>query len=207
MTDLDGFILAGGSGSRMGKRKDLLTVGGKSFIARAREALMPVTGGRVVVVGNIDSDECGRLGLRIIPDIEIANGENSTRRASIIGLFTAVSYSTTSWAAVLACDLPFVSSSLFTRIAEFCADNCDAIVPVQPDGRLQPLCALYRCETCVPAIKTRLIGNNWSLNGLLDQLRIRSVKFEEISDLTGAEQFFVNINTQKDHELAGRLES
>lgn len=206
MIDLDGFILAGGSASRMGTRKDLLTIGGKSFIFRAREALVPITEGRMAVVGNIQSEECESLGLRIIPDLEVDRAEISPRRGSIVGVHTALFYSNSTWAAVLACDLPFVSPSLFTRLVEFCTDRSDAIVPVQPDGKLQPLCALYRRETCLPVVEERLRGDNWSLNGLLDQLRVRHVEFDHISDLAGADQFFMNVNTKEDHDLASRLE-
>ncbi|HTK37102.1 MAG TPA: molybdenum cofactor guanylyltransferase [Pyrinomonadaceae bacterium] len=206
MIDLDGFILAGGAASRMGTRKDLLTIGGRSFIVRASEALMPVTGGRVAVVGNIGSDECARLGLRIVPDLQVDEAEISRRRGPIIGVYTALSYSNSPWTVVLACDLPFVSPSLFARLTEFCTDDSDAVVPVQTDGRLQPLCALYRRETCLPVVDERLRGDNWSLNGLLDQLTVQRVEFDQISDLAGADRFFININTQEDHEMAGRLE-
>src|SRR4051794_16791944 len=112
MVDLNGFIIAGGEASRMGRRKDLLTIGGRSFIFRASKALMPVTGGRVAIIGNIESGECERLGLRIIPDIEADQPEILSRRGSIIGVHTALFYSNSTWAAILACDLPFVSPSL-----------------------------------------------------------------------------------------------
>lgn len=202
MIDVDGFILAGGAASRMGTRKDLLTIGGKSFIVRSTEALMPVTRGRVAVVGNIESGECERLGLRIIPDLEV----NEPRRGSIIGLYTALSYSTAEWTAILACDLPFVPPSLFIRLAGFCTKEYDAAVPVQRDGRLQPLCAFYRRETCLSLVEERLRDDVWSLTGLLDHLRMQRVEFDQIWDLAGADQFFININTREDHERAGRLE-
>jgi len=206
MTDLDGFVLAGGAASRMGTRKDLLTIGGKSFIVRSTDALMPAAGGRVAVVGNIESHECELLGLRIIPDLEVGQAGISRRRGSIIGLYTALFYSNCLWTAVLACDLPFVPPSLFIRLAKFCTDEFDAVVPVQPDARLQPLCALYRRDTCLPIVEERLRSDNWSLNGMLDRLRMRRAELDQISDLSGSAQFFTNINTQDDLDLAGRLE-
>jgi molybdopterin-guanine dinucleotide biosynthesis protein A len=71
------------------------------------------------------------------------------------GLHAAVAYSRSEWALVLACDYPFVTSDLLTLLAGFASKECDAVVPVQPDGRLQPLCALYRAAVIGPRSRRR----------------------------------------------------
>jgi molybdopterin-guanine dinucleotide biosynthesis protein A len=201
MVDLEGFILAGGSSSRMGRRKDRLVIGDESFLVRAVDTLRPLTDG-VTVIGDIDSEEYRGHNLRVIADADISGTGANKRRGSIIGLYTALLHSRARWLVVIACDLPFVSASLVQRLAEFRTGDFDAVVPVQPDGRLQPLCAIYRRENCLPAAEQLLTGENWSLNALLDRLNVNRVEFEKVADLAGSERFFINVNTPEDYERA-----
>jgi molybdopterin-guanine dinucleotide biosynthesis protein A len=202
MIDLEGFILAGGSSSRMGKRKDRLTIGDRSFLSRAADSLISVAGGRVTVIGSPDIDECRQLGVQVISDADIDGKVASKRRGSVRGLYTALLNSNSAWLAVIACDLPFVASALLERLSEFCTNHWDAVVPVQPDGRLQPLCAFYRRENCLPHVEQFLTCDNWSLNAFLDRLNVRRVGFEKLADLPGSERFFINVNTPDDYERA-----
>jgi len=114
------------------------------------------------------------------------------------GLHTALAACRTEWAIVVACDLPLVTAELFQHLASL--DNeYDAVVPIQPDGRPQPLAALYRADPCRRAA-TELIekGRRRPLD-LLESVRTRWVDFVEIANLDQAERFFVNINTPEDY--------
>jgi molybdopterin-guanine dinucleotide biosynthesis protein A len=99
---------------------------------------------------------------------------------------------------VVACDLPFVTSELFRTLASVRQEH-DAIVPMQPDGRPQPLAALYRTDPCASRA-TELIekGRRRPLD-LLQSVNTRWVEFAEIANLDQAERFFVNINTPDDY--------
>jgi molybdopterin-guanine dinucleotide biosynthesis protein A len=96
-----------------------------------------------------------------------------------------------------------VTGDLFARLAKI-ADSVDAdvsaIVPIQPDGRVQPLCALYRTKTCLKAAKKLIESDKIPpARRLPENVKTRSVQFEELSDLRGAEFFFTNVNTQKEY--------
>ncbi|MBK6725484.1 MAG: NTP transferase domain-containing protein [Acidobacteria bacterium] len=41
-------------------------------------------------------------------------------RGAIVGLYTALLSAKTEWIAVLACDLPFVTGELMTRMVDIC---------------------------------------------------------------------------------------
>src|SRR5205085_8926978 len=69
------------------------------------------------------------------------------RWGALGGLHAALANCRREWAIVVACDLPFVTAALFDHLASLRA-NHEAVVPVQPDGRPQPLAALYRAEPC-----------------------------------------------------------
>jgi molybdopterin-guanine dinucleotide biosynthesis protein A len=80
----------------------------------------------------------------------------------------------------------------------------DAVVPIQQDGRPQPLAALYRVDPCLPRA-TELIeaGRRRPLH-LLEAVNTRWVEFHELTNLTQSERFFVNINTPSDYDEAIR---
>ena len=193
---IDGFVLAGGASRRMGSDKSQLVLGGSTLLQRSASALGSVCG-RVSVVG-IGSQNAD--GLVAIPDEFVSGGE--PRRGSIIGLYSALKNAATEWAAVLACDMPFVSRELFKRLVLCIGDEADAVVPVQPDGRPQPLCALYRCDVCLPVVEEMLQTGEWKLQNLFGRVRVRKVDFDEIIDLENSELFFLNVNTPEEYENA-----
>jgi molybdopterin-guanine dinucleotide biosynthesis protein A len=193
---IDGYVLAGGASRRMGSDKSQLVIGGETMLRRAASALMPVSD-RVAAVGVLQATSDG---LPVVPD-EFDTGDGK-RRGSIVGLHASLKNSAADWAAVLACDMPFVGGELFKRLVSFIRIDVDAVVPVQPDGRLQPLCALYRRDVCLPVVEEMLKSGEWKLQNLFDRVRTRKVNFDEISDLENSELFFLNVNTPEEYENA-----
>jgi molybdopterin-guanine dinucleotide biosynthesis protein A len=203
INEIEGFILAGGASSRMGRDKSRLQLGETTFIGRAATALQAVTINQIVIVGGSDFAESPNE-FRFLPDDIKFGVENG--RAAIIGLQTVFRHAKTNWAAILACDLPFASPQLFERLATLRTAEFEAIVPVQPDGRWQPLCALYRNTSCLPHVEEMLEENIWSVKELLYRIRTRHVEFAEIADLQDAERFFINVNTPTDYERALQIQ-
>lgn len=205
--EIEGFVLAGGASSRMGRDKAQLPFGKATFAERAAFALNAVTNKPIYIVGNLLTSDFPpefKSKFRFLPDILTAR-EN--RRGAILGLHTVFANSNAPWAAILACDLPFASGELFERLTDLRAAEFDAVVPVQADGELQPLCALYRSEKCLPQIEKMLQENVWSVKKLLQRINPRLVEFAKIADLPGADHFFLNVNTPADYQLALTLEA
>ena len=190
-SDIDAFILAGGASRRMGTDKSQLLIDHQTFIERIAETLSNVTGSITVVGRCLDASS-----LPSVPDIYPQWG-------ALGGLHAALTASNRAWAIVVACDLPFVTSELFLRMANMRLDH-DAVVPVQQDGRAQPLAALYRVDPCrLRATELIETGQRRPLD-LLEAVNTRWVAFEEIRNLDQAERFFVNINTPEDYHEAIR---
>lgn len=208
MNSVEGFILAGGASSRMGRDKAALRLGGKTFVERAAAALFRITGEKISLVGNLPFDQktinfsTGKfLELPVIADVQTKNSP-----AALIGLHAALARAEADWAAVAACDLPFVTGDLFARLASFLGDeNADAVVPLQPDGRAQPLCALYRRAGCLKAAEAALGGENWSLQDFLRRINTIFVEFAEFADLPNSDRFFLNVNTPEDFLAAQKI--
>ncbi len=204
-TRLDGFVLTGGESSRMGKDKAQMTIGGMKLFERAAIALGEICHQSVALVGRYGTYDslCTELDIAAVQDLP-ASGRNLLR-APIIGLYTALTEAKTPWITVLACDLPFVTGDLMTKLSGFCSDEFDAVVPVQPDDRPQPLCAFYRRDSCLPAVERMLFAGDLKLQKLMSHVRTRFVNFDEISALSGSAHFFLNVNTIEDYESAQRI--
>ncbi|HKS26210.1 MAG TPA: molybdenum cofactor guanylyltransferase [Pyrinomonadaceae bacterium] len=189
--DIEGFILVGGASSRMGRDKARLALGGRSFVERIAEALSQVSG-RVNLVGakNVDSS----LKIGNVPDVYKEWG-------ALGGLHAALDACRAEWAAVVACDLPFVTRELFERLALLGEDR-QAVVPVQRDGRMQPLCALYRAVACREVARTMIEEGERRPRALVERVRARLVPWAELEDLAGAHLFFENVNTPEDYAAA-----
>ncbi|MGI8494611.1 MAG: molybdenum cofactor guanylyltransferase, partial [Pyrinomonadaceae bacterium] len=86
-------------------------------------------------------------------------------------------------------------------------NNFDAIAPVQPDGRIQPLCAIYKREICLPIIEKMLAAGNFRLQEIFTRVNSRLIDFSEIADLPDAENFFFNVNTPEDFRRAEQIEN
>ena len=183
MNDTEAFILAGGASSRMGTDKSQLPLEGQTFTERIAETMLKLTDS-VSVVGRASS-------LPSVADVYPQWG-------ALGGLHAALAACKREWAIVVACDLPFVSAELFTLLAEKRVDH-DAVVPVQEDGRPQPLAALYRVDPCLKRATELIEASRRRPLDLLEAVKTRWVSFAEITNLDQAERFFVNINTPSDY--------
>jgi len=189
MSDIEGFILAGGASSRMGVDKSRLTFGGLTFVERVAAALRPLCE-RVSVVSS--KHDVKTFGLPVVKDIHEGRG-------ALGGLHAALKSCRASWAAVVSCDLPFVTAELLLRLASLRVDEAEAVAPHQDDGRPQPLCALYAASACLPVAEELIRSGELRPRVLLQRVRTRRVVFEELSDLTDAQLFFTNVNTPEDY--------
>ncbi len=91
------------------------------------------------------------------------------------------------------------------KLANSCSDDLDAVVPMQPDARPQPLCAFYRRRHCLPVVEEMLNAGDLKLQVLLSRVSTKLVEFDEIADLDGSTNFFLNINRPEDHEAALKI--
>lgn len=194
----DGYILVGGGSSRMKTNKAALCLGGITFAERAAAALRRITEGRVNFVTGANHTNQNKI---LPPDVPQLT-DIVPQKAALGGIYTALAHSKNEWAIILACDYPLVTEDLFDRLAKIAGsvnENTSAIVPIQPDGRVQPLCAFYRVKPCL-IVAEKLLKNEKipPVRQLLDKIETRAVSFAELSDLRGAENFFNNVNAPDD---------
>jgi len=192
MFDVEGFILVGGASTRMGSDKAQLKFGAQTGVDRIASALDSIAS-VIRLVGS--REQAHHLQFQNVPDVY-------ERWGAFGGIHAALRACQSPWAAIVACDLPLVTGELFERLWRFAKAPCDAVVPVQPDGTQQPLCALYRRETCLPESERLIAGNEHTPRVLLAAVKTRWVEPSELADLNNAEDFFINVNTPGEYERA-----
>ena len=186
MQSIDGFILSGGQSRRMGRDKCELTLNGQTFVERISDRMAPVTSS-ITVVGRF----AGQTGISQVADVYPEWG-------ALGGVHAALANCLSEWALVVACDFPFVTTSLFERMTDLSVGS-DAVAPVQADGVPQPLCTLYRVDPCLARAEQLIKSGERKPIALLQSVRTRWIDFERLSDLEGSGSFFYNINTPEDY--------
>jgi molybdopterin-guanine dinucleotide biosynthesis protein A len=193
MFDVQGFILVGGASSRMGVDKAQLRFGRRPSVELIATALQSVT----QFVTTVGWPHQQHEALPNIPDSQPQWGP-------LAGIQTALHAAKSGHCVIVACDFPFVTGALFKRLLA-CIGDSDAVVPMQNDDRPQPLCAVYRVETCLPAAEAAIAADERSPRALLDRVRTRYLPFTELSHLERSEYFFFNVNTPENYERAKQI--
>lgn len=195
MLDVEGFILVGGASSRMGADKSRLLIKGKTTTSMIAEALGPVTIGVSLVGSFADASDSS---LPVIPDLH-------ERWGPLGGIQAALHACETAYCLIVACDLPFLTTELFAHLLQLRSDadtTFEAVVPLQSDGRPQPLCAVYQRTPCLQATEKSIAQDEHTPRAMLDKVNTRYVKFDEFANLPGSEHFFFNLNRPEDYERA-----
>lgn len=189
-------VQAGGDSRRMGVNKALLPFMGQPLISRVIERLKPYS--QDILITANDNDPLDFLGFPVVGDIILGAG-------ALGGLYTALSAASRPFVAVVACDMPFVNGDLlFYQYQLLMSSDSDAVIPHSGDG-LEPLHAVYRQETCLPAVRDALAAGQRRMISWLPQVRVKRVDVEDIRrhDPTGLA--FMNVNTPEEFEQAERL--
>jgi molybdenum cofactor guanylyltransferase len=127
-----GYLLAGGRSTRMGRDKALLPFHGGPLAGAVAHAV-ELAAGSVVIVGRADFP-----GYPAIPDLYPGEGP-------LGGILTALAHSQAEWNLIAACDMPEITPDFLASLLDRARESGrDALIPHGPDGRPEPLCAVYR---------------------------------------------------------------
>ena len=160
--DGEGFILIGGRSSRMGKDKFTLSLKGKTFLEIAFENLQKVQLEKVSVVVNRSASATVADGLNIdtspLTEAVLTVTDIYQNRGPLGGIHSALVHSKAEFTILLACDYPFISFELIEFLMNIAKieTRFEAFAPIQADGKIQSLCAIYKTEPC----RNQLLGGN-----------------------------------------------
>jgi molybdopterin-guanine dinucleotide biosynthesis protein A len=182
-------VQAGGESRRMGQDKALMPFHGRPLIQRVIDRLSPIAD-EVIVTTNSPGNY-RFLGLPLFPDLKPGRG-------ALGGLYTALSSATGDVVAVVACDMPFASGSLIEAASGLLVEEgADVVIP-DSGGNLEPMHALYRRKTCLPAIESAIEADKWKLISWFPQVEVRILQPDEIKEYDPSGLAFWNLNTPEE---------
>jgi molybdopterin-guanine dinucleotide biosynthesis protein A len=189
-------IQAGGQSSRMGEDKALKPFLGRPLIQRVTERLFPVAD-EIIVTTNRPEDYAF-LDLRLVPDLKPGRG-------ALGGLYTAIASAKNPIVAVVACDMPFASGSLIEAGSRLLVEEEADIIIAKSDEGYEPLHAVYRRETCLPAIEAAIEADQWKVISWFPQVNMRVLTPDEIQRYDPLGLAFWNVNTPEEFAEAERI--
>lgn len=181
------IILAGGASRRMGTDKALLTLDGKTLLARV-VAVMARVAGEILVVGAPPRHV--PEGVRYMPDDLPGSGP-------LGGILTGLRRARQQYAVVAACDMPFLQPALL-RFLLGSAPGYEAVIP-RFQGRAHPTLGVYSRET-IEVIERRLAQGERSIVGMLESIHVRWLDEASILRIDPSGKSFRNVNTPSEWE-------
>ena len=165
-----GVVLAGGYSTRFeGADKALATVEGRPMLARVVGRLAGVVD-HLVVSCRADQEPAFAAALDGVTDTPIAFvPDPEPDGGPLAGLAASLAAVETPFAAVVACDMPFLDPDFVAYLFERAAGH-DAAIPELDDGHLQPTQAVYRADRLAAVADRLLAADRRSLYGALDEL-------------------------------------
>ena len=189
-------ILAGGVSSRMGQDKALKSFLGRPLILHVIRRLKALS--EDVLISANQPEDYAFLGIPIFADIQPGCG-------ALGGIYTSLFAAKNPLVAVVGCDMPFASLALFEYEQEMMRKtDVDVVVPSTPEG-LEPLHAVYRRETCLPAIQSALGAGERKLVAWFPKVKAHTLSPEETAQYTPGYLAFWNLNTLEEFRKAEEL--
>jgi len=182
-------IQAGGMSARMGEDKALKPFLGRPLIQRVIDRLTPIADELIVTTNRPAEYEF--LKLRLVSDLKPGRG-------ALGGLYTAIASATSPLVAVVACDMPFASTIFFEGALRFMVEEEADVIIAKTDEGYEPLHALYRRETCLPAIESAIDADQWKVISWFSQVKVRTLTTDEVKAFDPSGLCFWNLNTPEE---------
>jgi molybdopterin-guanine dinucleotide biosynthesis protein A len=189
-------IQAGGQSSRMGEDKALKPFLGRPLIQRVIDRLSPIAEELIVTTNR--PAEYDFLNVRLAPDLKPGRG-------ALGGLYTAIASATHPFVAVVACDMPFASQTFFEGAHRLMVDDEADVVIAKSNEGYEPFHALYRRETCLPAIESAIDADQWKVIAWFPKVKVHILTPEDVRRYDPAGLAFWNVNTPEEFSQAEKI--
>ncbi len=190
------IILAGGKSSRLGRRKPLQAIGGKSLIQWVIDRLAVLS--REIIIATAHGEA-----IPYVSDAKIKTvADIYPEKGPLAGIYSGLIASSSSQAIVVGCDTPFLSVGFLEHMTRI-SSTFDAVVP-RIENEVEPLCAVYS-KTCLTHIQELLEQNDLRIDRLFGVVKVRYVEEDEINSFDPEHLSFFNVNNQADLDRAREL--
>jgi molybdopterin-guanine dinucleotide biosynthesis protein A len=182
-------VLAGGSSTRMGYHKGLFEVDGRPLISRVTDALVGVSDDLLCVTCEPTPYQFESHRLRFTPD------EGELSRGPLSGIAGALAAARHEWCVVAAVDMPLLKTEVLERLIQWAHGDADVVVPIIESDRPEALHAVYR-KSCLAPARAALAAGQRKVASFFGEVRVVRVAREELCDIEGYLESFININTR-----------
>jgi len=183
------LVLAGGSSRRAGTDKSLFEIDGEPLIKRVVDQLRPLFA--QILVSTNTPEAHAFLGLPMIPDLQPGRGP-------LMALASCLPHARHERVFTVCCDMPEVPpglvSALFRRLGDV-----DGVVPVGPDGRREPLFALYLRDPVLAAARNALQAGRQKVLAIEPACRLADLRVPPAARLAN-----LNTRAEIDEWIRGR---
>jgi len=187
--DITGVILAGGKSSRMGSRKEFISVNGNTMLDGLLDVLRPLFCEILVVADDkkrfSNLTRAGATSVKVIEDL-------IKERGPLGGIYTGLRAASSEKAFFVACDMPFLHNALIRRLLDCAKRSDDECVVPRSDRGIEPLHAVYS-RKIIQRIEDLLKGDDLSIIKLIERCECKYVDVGR-----GEASSLVNINTHQD---------
>jgi molybdopterin-guanine dinucleotide biosynthesis protein A len=186
-------IQAGGQSTRMGQNKALKPFLGRPLVLRVIERLTPIADELLITTNQ--PDDFDFLNLPLFTDVKPGRG-------ALGGLYTALLAAKYTSVAVIACDMPFASAPLLVAAAGLLIQEAADVVIAETSEGYEPLHAVYRRATCIPAIESAIGADQWRVISWFPKVHIRKLTTKELGRYDPDGLAFWNVNTPEEFSEA-----
>jgi molybdopterin-guanine dinucleotide biosynthesis protein A len=179
----------------MGENKALKLFLGRPLIQRVTERLASVADELLVTTNQ--PEDYAFLKLPLFSDLRPGRGP-------LGGLYTALVSARHPYVAVVACDMPFASAPLLVASAGLLAQESADVVIAETSEGFEPLHAVYRRQTCIPAIEAAMDADQWRVISWFPKVKLRKLTSEELGRYDPDGIAFWNVNTLEEFADAER---
>ena len=180
----------------MGQDKGLINLAGRPMVDYVIDQVSDLADDLLITTNNIY--EYVQFDLRMAPDAEPGAG-------ALPGLKTALSKAMGEYVLVVACDMPFLNSSLLKhQVEKAFATGADVVVP-EWEGRTQTMHAVYKRESCLAAVEQALADGKARMTSFYDGLQVIKIEETEVATFSPTGNSFKNVNTPEELAAAEKL--
>jgi molybdopterin-guanine dinucleotide biosynthesis protein A len=169
---------------------------GSPFVPRSAAARWPSRPGRPGLPARTGCETAVQR-LRLVSDLKPGRGP-------LGGLYTALVSATCPLVAVVACDMPFASAKLIESAGRLLVEEGADVVIAKTDAGYEPFHAVYRRESCLPAIESSIEADQWKMIAWFPHVKVRTLSSEEVKSLDPSGLCFWNLNTPEEFSEAER---
>ncbi|MHA1130077.1 MAG: molybdenum cofactor guanylyltransferase [Candidatus Helarchaeota archaeon] len=198
--ELSIVVLAGGKAKRLGVDKALIVIKNRPLIVHTLARISSMSDDIIIVTKTVKRmnklrqviDGTARFFLDNTPSIE----------SPLVGALTGFQKAKYKNILLIGCDMPLIQPKVIELLCKYIIklqSRCWAVIPRHPNKYIEPLCAIYRRQPAIEALKRAISERGFKMSIFIDYISaVHFFPIEKIKIVDPDLQTFFNVNTRED---------